>query len=122
MKNKTIIICDDDQANLDILELLLEQEAYTLIKQNDSTQLMKNIKEVGPDILLLDLWMPSISGDEIIKIIRADSELKGLPIIAFSASFDGEEVAFKAGADYYIPKPFDIDEITEIIRKIFNSI
>lgn len=118
MQNKRIVICDDDQDNLDILELLLEMEGYILTKENDSTKLIKRIKEDSPDVLLVDLRMPEICGDELIKIIRADGKLKGLPIIAFSASYNGQQIAFEAGADYYIAKPFNINEITNIIKQI----
>ncbi len=117
MENIKIVVCDDDQDNLDILGLLLELEGYFVIKENDSTRLIELIRERCPDILLLDLWMP-ICGDEIIKMIRKDSNLNKLPIIAFSASHNGGQIALDAGADYYVNKPFDINEITETIKKI----
>ena len=112
------IICDDDQGNLDVLELLLELDGYRIIKVNDSAKLIEKIREQSPDILLVDLWMPMICGHEIIKIIRKNPELYQLPIIAFSASHDGEQIALGAGADYYVSKPFDIEEIIEAIKKL----
>ena len=113
-----IIICDDNQDNLDVLEMLLGQEGYSVIKENNSTQIIQKIREQSADILLVDLWMPVICGDDIIKIIRTDSKLNKLPIIAFSASHDGEHIALKAGADYYISKPFDIDQMIATIKKL----
>ncbi len=118
MKNINILICDDDQGNLDILALLLEFEGYTVNKENDSTKVMKKIKEDCPDILILDIWMPVLSGDEIIRMIRKDSQVRYLPIIAYSASYTGAQVAIAAGADQYVSKPFNVDEIVGLIGKI----
>ena len=113
-----ITICDDDEYNLEVLKLLLELEGYEVSAINGSIRLIERIKEYCPDILLVDLWMPVISGDEIIKIIRSDSQLKKLIVIAFSASFNGKKIALDAGANYYITKPFDIDEVTKSIREL----
>ncbi len=117
MKNKKILICDDDQDNLDVLEILLVMEGFTVIKERESTKLLKRINEVLPDLVLLDLWMPVISGDEIIKKIRADVSSRDLIVIVFSASFGGKEIAIEAGANDYIEKPYDINEITRIITE-----
>lgn len=62
--------------------------------------------------------MPKLYGDEIIRIIRRDSKVKYLPIIAYSASYNGVSVAITAGADHFVSKPFNLDEIIGLIRKI----
>lgn len=118
MENINILICDDDQDNLDILALLLEFEGYTVSKENDSTKVMKKIKRDCPDILILDIWMPILCGDEIIRIIRKDSKVRDLPIIAYSASYNGAQVAIAAGADHYVSKPFNVNEIIGLIGRI----
>ncbi|SHF33248.1 response regulator [Chryseobacterium takakiae] len=122
MKDIKIIVCDDNQDNMDILKILLELGGYSVITENDSTLLMQRIKEECPDILILDLWMPNLCGDEIIKIIRSDVNLKELPIIVVSASQDGENVAIGTGADYYLGKPFDIDMLIKIIKTISTTL
>jgi len=63
--------------------------------------------------LIIDIWMPILTGDLIVKRIRAaESAIKNMPIIVMSASRDGKEIAQVAGATSYMPKPFDIDELT----------
>ncbi|WP_312172296.1 response regulator [Chryseobacterium sp.] len=122
MEDIKIIVCDDNQDNMDILKILLELEGYSVITVNDSTQIMQRIKEDCPNILIVDLWMPKLCGDKIIKIVRSDANLNQLPIIVLSASHNGEYVALKAGADYYINKPFDIDILIDIIKEISNKL
>lgn len=112
-----IIICDDDQGNLDVLELILDSEGYIVIKEKSSEKLINTLKKNCPTILLVDLVMPLISGDQLIRMIRADSTLKEIIIIAFSASIHGEPIAIEAGADFYITKPYNIDDITTMISE-----
>jgi DNA-binding response OmpR family regulator len=117
MEGNKIIICDDDQDNLDVLEILLQLEGCTVIKENDSSKLIEKIKSESPDMLFIELWMPIISGTEIIKSIRENSDIYKLFIAGFSASSNGEKAAYEAGADYYVSKPFNINEILEVIEK-----
>lgn len=78
-----VLICDDDRDNLDILRLLMEYEGFDVIKEIDSVKLIEKIIEHNPDLLLVDIVRPTLSGEEIIGKIRSDSTLKNLPIIAF---------------------------------------
>jgi len=120
MQNTKILICDDDDEIVSVLTILLEAEGFTVITENDSTRLFDKIKAVNPDVLIIDIWMPQMSGDEIIRQVRADSELQMLPIIAFSASHKTKVCAMEAGADRYISKPFDIDDISQAITDLLQ--
>ncbi|AZA60433.1 response regulator [Chryseobacterium indoltheticum] len=116
MEGKKIMICDDDDSILEVLQMMLEFDGYTVFLENNSTNLIKQINNVNPDLLLMDLWMPVLSGDQLLKTIRTTSELKNLPVIIFSASVDGKEIASSAGADTFIAKPFDMDDISSKIE------
>ncbi|MGO4710672.1 PleD family two-component system response regulator [Chryseobacterium sp. 2TAF14] len=118
IKNKKIMICDDDQGILDVLEMILEPEGYTVYKEIDSTLLLKRLKSEQPDLLLLDLWMPVLSGYDIIKQIRADRKIQSLPIIVLSASRNEEKIALETGCDKFISKPFDMNELIASVGKI----
>jgi CheY-like chemotaxis protein len=76
------------------------------------------IEKEKPDLLLLDLWMPLLSGDQVLLHLRSEPPTKALPVIVLSASTDGPEIAFKAGATDYIAKPFDIDNLLDVIDAI----
>lgn len=114
------MVCDDNQGILDILEMLLESEGFDVITEINSTNLIKELKTQTPDLLLLDLWMPVLSGDQILKIIRTTDEYEKLPVIVFSASVDGSTIAENAGANAFVPKPFDMDDLVSKIRGLLN--
>ncbi|WP_185151723.1 response regulator [Chryseobacterium sp. SN22] len=122
MENIKILICDDNHDNLDTVAFILEHEGYCVSKETDSTNLIKKITDKNPDILIVDIWMPKITGDEIIRMIRADSEFKELPIIAYSARYDIEKVAIEAGADDYVSKPFDISHLIGAINRVLKVV
>ena len=117
MNSKKIIVCDDDQGILDVLQMLLETEGFTVFTEINSTNLIKQIQNNAPDLILLDLWMPLLSGDQVLKIIRTTDGIKDLPVIVLSASVDGSDIASDAGANDFVAKPFDLDAI---IFKINN--
>ncbi len=117
MINKKILVCDDDPSILEMVGFVLELSGYTVITEENSMHLYKLIEKHRPDLLLVDLWMPLLSGDLIIKNLKADPELRDLPAIAISASRDGQYIAEEAGADGFIAKPFDIDHLLTAIEQ-----
>lgn len=116
MENKKIMICDDNQDIVDVLNIMLETEGYTVFSEIDSTKLIDGIKQQTPDLLLLDLWMPVLSGDQIVKLIRESNDIKHLPVIILSASIDGNDIAQNVGANGFIAKPFNIEDIFDVIK------
>ena len=118
MEGKKIMICDDDDSILEVLQMMLEFDGYTVFLENNSTNLIKQINNVNPDLLLMDLWMPVLSGDQLLHTIRSTKELEDLPVIILSASVDGNDIATNAGANAFIAKPFDMDDITLKIEKV----
>jgi DNA-binding response OmpR family regulator len=118
MNSKKIMVCDDDQGILDVLQMLLESEGFTVFTEINSTNLIKQIHIDNPDLILLDLWMPLLSGDQVLKAIRSTNEIKNLPVIVLSASVDGDDIASDAGANDFVAKPFDLDVIVSKIRNL----
>jgi len=120
MENKKIMVCDDDQGILDVLEMLLETEGFGVYTEINSTNLVDEILLKSPDLLLLDLWMPLLSGDQVLKTIRNTDKIKKLPIIVLSASVDGSDISKDAGADSFVAKPFDVDDLIQKIRNLLE--
>jgi CheY-like chemotaxis protein len=116
MEGKKIMICDDDQGILDVVEMMLEIEGYTVIKESNSSNLLNKIRHTPPDLLLMDLWMPVLSGDQVLKTIRKTKELEDLPVIILSASVDGSQIASSAGANGFIAKPFNMEDMIRTIN------
>ena len=118
---KKIFICDDDPDIVEMLEIVLDLPELKLLSETDSRKAYQRIAKEEPDLVLMDLWMPVISGDTVLKEIRASSELKALPVIIMSASKDGHRIAMEAGANDYIAKPFDIDILISKITDMLSS-
>ena len=115
---KKIMICDDDAGILEMMEMIMEEYGYEVITEANSFNLLRRLELDKPDLLLLDIWMPLFSGDQVLKSIKADSKFVGLPVIMYSASSEGQAIALGCGADDYITKPFDIDDLEIKIRKL----
>jgi DNA-binding response OmpR family regulator len=121
MNAKKILVCDDDQGILDLLELLLEDNGYVVIRELNSLNVDQLIQTENPDLVLLDLWMPVLSGDQVLQNIRHNPKSINLPVMIISASRDGKDIARKAGADDYLPKPFDIDLLLNKVEHLLKQ-
>ena len=121
MKDKKILVCDDDQGILEMLELILEDEGYQVVIEAKSVNALRRIEQEVPDLILLDIWMPVISGDQILKSLKTDSKLAQTPVLMYSASTDGKVIAKAAGADGYLEKPFDIEVLLSNIDDLIEA-
>lgn len=116
MTRKKIFICDDDKGISEMLEMIFELiDAETIVETN-SINAYERLRQYKPDVLIVDLWMPVISGDLLIQKIRKDRDLSNIFILCISASRDGRTIALDAGADMFLPKPFDMDDILSIVE------
>ncbi len=114
---KTVMICDDDKGILDVTRIVLEDKGYVVILDSDGAGLYLKAKEVKPDLILLDLWMPKMGGEEIAQSLKNDSETKGIPLIIISASKDVEKVSKRIQAEAFLAKPFNIDTLEDMVDR-----
>jgi len=116
-----IVICDDDQGILDLLDLVLSEEGYQTIAESNSLNVDGIISRETPDLLVLDLWMPVLSGDQVLHNLRNNTATKDLPVIVISASGDGQTIAMKAGANDFLAKPFDLELLLGRVKAMLNA-
>ena len=109
-KNKKIMIADDDPGIVDAVEMLLEFEGYEVTSTVDGTTVL-DMKDELPDLLLLDIWMSGEDGRDICRKLKQDELTKDIPVIMISASRDIRDSAMMAGADDFLAKPFDMNEL-----------
>jgi DNA-binding response OmpR family regulator len=119
LKHKKVMIADDDAGIVDFLSILLEYEGYEVSSTLNGATLLTLDKEF-PDIILLDIWMSGIDGRDVCKHLKQKEDTKKIPIIMISASNDIERSAFDAGADDFLAKPFDMDELLKKIESKLN--
>ncbi|MGN7786437.1 response regulator [Niabella sp. 22666] len=115
--NSKVIICDDDQSILELLELITLGAGCEPLILSKSLDVMNAIRQNKPSLVILDLWMPVMSGDMVLQAIRKEAQCADLPVLIISASRDGKMIAEKSGATEYLAKPFDITDLTHIIEK-----
>jgi DNA-binding response OmpR family regulator len=120
--SKKVLICDDDEGILDMLAMILEDAGFETISEINSLNVNKLIEQEQPDLLLLDLWMPVLSGDQVLKMLKKNPETSNLPVIIISASIEGEKIATEAGANNFIAKPFDLDELIDKVQELLNGL
>ena len=125
LKNANILIVDDQQANIDVLEGLLEMQGYTNIKSTvDPRNVLPFLKSFEPDLILLDLSMPFLSGYEVLQQIKTFISPKSyLPVLVLTADISPEakQNALSNGAKDFLNKPFDLIEVGLRIRNLLET-
>jgi diguanylate cyclase (GGDEF)-like protein len=119
LKDAKIMIVDDEPINIDVVQAFLETEKYrNFVTVEDSTQALSVLEETRPDLLLLDLLMPEISGFDILAAVRAHPKFKYLPVIILTASTDTQNKlkALDLGATDFLSKPLDQSELGLRVR------
>lgn len=120
MSAKTILYVEDNEFNLKIVRQLLSRTSYRLIEAVDGVQGVVRAQSELPDLILMDIQLPKLSGLDATRQIRADPNTAGIPIIvitSFALSGDSEK-AKEAGASAYLAKPYSPRELLEMIRKL----
>jgi DNA-binding response OmpR family regulator len=115
-----IMIVDDDVQVTVLLGKLLAMEGFQTTAVNESSKAHEMANSVNPDLFLLDLMMPDPDGFKLCRMLRADPHFVFTPIIIVTALDDNDSriVAFGAGANDYITKPFHASELVQRIRKL----
>jgi CheY-like chemotaxis protein len=118
--SKKILVADDDPAIVDAVKLVLEAEGYEVRTTVDG-QTVQKVRDHLPDLILLDIWMSGVDGRDLAKHLRAQPDTRHIPIIMISANRDTETIAREAGANDFLAKPFDVDELLGKIESYLGS-
>lgn len=121
-ESKTILLVDDDLTLREMYEERLKSEGFTIVQASNGEEALSKAKDIKPNLILLDIMMPKINGFDVLKGLKADSELKDIPVIILTALIqDIDRVqGDKLGAADYIVKSETMPG--EVITKIRNAI
>ncbi|PAW92498.1 response regulator [Mucilaginibacter sp. MD40] len=119
--NKKIIIFDDDEDILSICTYILEEQGWEVNTFTDCNDIVAKVSSIQPDVILMDNWIPDSGGIIATQTLKKDEELKHIPVVYFSANSDIQLLADHAGAETYLAKPFDLDELEKVISAVMVS-
>lgn len=117
---KTILICEDDD-NLRQLIRVVIGSGYRIVEAGDGDEALALASEHRPDLIVLDLMMPRMSGLDVLRSLRSDVSVDGTHIVVMSAWPDSQEAALEAGADKFLQKPFEPDDLTAIVESLLGG-
>jgi len=119
MMSKTILIVEDNDLNMKLFNDLLQAHGYETVQTMDGRDVLQLAREHSPDLIIMDIQLPEISGLEVTKMLKADDELKGIPVIAVTAfAMKGDEVKIReGGCEGYIAKPISVPTFLDTVAK-----
>jgi two-component system, cell cycle response regulator DivK len=121
--SKRILIVEDNDLNMKLLHDLLEVHGYVTLQTKDGMAALKLARKHHPDLILMDIQLPDVSGLEVTKWIKGDDDLKTIPIIAVTAFVmkGDEEQIREGGCEAYIAKPISVVNLLRTVRRLLNQ-
>jgi len=122
MEKKKILIVEDNELNMKLFHDLLEVHGYETIQTKDGREALGLAREHRPDLILMDIQLPEVSGLEVTKWIKDDESLRTIPVIAVTAfAMKGDEEKIRnGGCEAYIAKPISVSTFLQTIEKVLN--
>ena len=115
----TILICDDDPSLRELVRAVLGPR-YRFVEAADGAEALSLAREDRPDLIVLDVMLPGRSGIEVLEELRTDVDLTMIPVVVITAWSHAELEAQVAGADRFVSKPFDPDELSSAVEELLR--
>jgi two-component system cell cycle response regulator DivK len=119
---KTVLIVEDNELNMKLFHDLLEARGYNILQTGEGMEALRLARQHRPDLILMDIQLPEVSGLEVTKWIKEDDELKSIPIIAVTAfAMKGDEEKIReGGCEAYIAKPISVANFLETVQRFLS--
>lgn len=119
---KTVLIVEDNELNMKLFHDLLEAHGYDTLQTKDGMEALSLAREHQPDLILMDIQLPEVSGLEVTKWIKEDENLKSIPVVAVTAfAMKGDEEKIReGGCEAYIAKPISVTNFIETVKSFLN--
>lgn len=114
---KCILIFDDDLEILMLSKIILERENYRVETRICCDDIIKDIADVNPGMILMDLRIPKIGGEQATRLAKSEKATKHIPVIIFSANTEIEQVSERANANGFLKKPFDVKHLISTVEQ-----
>jgi two-component system cell cycle response regulator DivK len=118
-KNKTILIVEDNELNMKLFHDLLEAHGYATLQTKDGNEALKLARQHHPNLILMDIQLPEVSGLEVTRWIKSEDGIRHIPVIAVTAfAMKGDEEKIReGGCEAYIAKPISVTNFMEVIER-----
>jgi two-component system cell cycle response regulator DivK len=122
MTKKTVLIVEDNELNMKLFNDLLEAHGYATLKTAHGNEAMELAPRHRPDLILMDIQLPEVSGLEVTRWLKADPELKSIPVIAVTAfAMKGDEERIReGGCEAYLSKPISVAKFLATVRSFLE--
>jgi two-component system cell cycle response regulator DivK len=119
---KRVLIVEDNDLNMKLFHDLLEAHGYATLQTKDGMEALRIARQHRPDLILMDIQLPEVSGLEVTKWIKEDDELKSIPVIAVTAfAMKGDEEKIRdGGCEDYIAKPISVAKFLETVQRFLS--
>ncbi|MDH3702509.1 MAG: response regulator [Alphaproteobacteria bacterium] len=119
---KSVLVVEDNDLNMKLFHDLLEAQGYDVLQTRDGMEALKIAREHVPDLILMDIQLPEVSGLEVTKWLKEDESLRTIPVIAVTAfAMKGDEEKIReGGCEAYIAKPISVTNFLETVAKYLN--
>ena len=123
MKDYTILIIEDDETNMNLIRSVLELGKCQILEAENAEKGIQLAREHHPNLILMDIRLPQMSGLEATRFIKNDSDLKDIPVVAITgySSEEDEDEAINAGCLAFLQKPIDIRKFRDTIAMILSA-
>ena len=120
--SKTVLIVEDNELNMKLFHDLLEAQGYETLETREGLAALSLAREHKPDLILMDIQLPEISGLEVTKWLKEDDELSHIPVVAVTAfAMKGDEERIReGGCEAYISKPISVTHFLDTIKRLLN--
>ena len=120
---KLILIVEDDRLSMTLLSDFLKAHGYRILKTSEGSEAIKLARNEQPDLILMDIRLPGISGFDVTRLLKQDDQTKAIPIIAVTAfAAAGDEIkALESGCAAYMTKPVNVDELLRTVESFLPS-
>lgn len=120
---RSVLVVDDDPAIRKVLTTTLGLEGYEIDVAVDGEEALARVDEKMPDLMILDIMMPKLNGLDVLERLRGQAETSSLPVILLTAKSSQEDQweGWRRGVDYYMTKPFDVEDLLRFIQFVFSG-
>ena len=119
---RTVMIVEDDATNMRLIHDLVERAGYATLQVKDGAEALAAVRAQHPDLILMDIQLPNVSGLEVTKALKQDAELRTIPVIAVTAfAMKGDEERIRrVGCDEYLSKPISISQLLAMVKRYLS--